>query len=151
MAGSIDGRIDVFDFSGGYIDSLENAHDMPDKSDANPIYSICALKEGFALTGKNTVTIYKVNTFNGIDLKSQNQSINDLTNSKTLFSSSQYKILKKLKLTNDDSVIVSSLVKNASEDELVCYTSNNQFFFVDLYKCEESVLVSNLYFNSLLK
>ncbi|ORX44505.1 WD40 repeat-like protein [Piromyces finnis] len=137
MAGSKEGRVDVFNFSGTFISSLDNAHDTIETDD-NPVNSICTLKEGFALTGKNIVTIYKLNSLGSFDIKSD--SIKELNTNKVMFSSNNYKILKKLKLTNDNTINVSGLVKNQSEDELVCYASNNQLFFIDLYKCEESAL-----------
>jgi len=57
-----------------------------------------------------------------------------------MFSSNQYKIFKQLKLTKDDTVNITNLIKNSTEDELVCYTSSNQLFYIDLYKCEESIM-----------
>jgi len=62
MAGTKDGRIDVFDYTGNYLDSLENAHEVMQGNEENPIFSICSLKDGFALTGRNVVTIYKFNS-----------------------------------------------------------------------------------------
>ncbi len=59
-----------------------------------------------------------------------------------MFSSNQYKIFKQLKLTKDDTVNIKNLIKNSTEDELVCYASNNQLFYIDLYKCEENIMVS---------
>jgi len=146
MAGTKDGRIDVFDYTGNYLDSLENAHEVMQGSEENPIFSICSLKDGFALTGRNIVTIYKFNSLVSVDIN--NASLSELNN-KTMFSSNQYKIFKQLKLTKDDTVNITDLIKNSTEDELVCCTSSNQLFFIDLYKCEESLMVNfnekNLY------
>ncbi|KAG4096896.1 WD40 repeat-like protein [Neocallimastix lanati (nom. inval.)] len=136
LAGTREGRLDVFDFSGTYLDELEDAHDMK-KVSSNPIYSICSLKDGFVISGNNTITIYKYNNIGSMDLK--NSSLFDINN-KTVFSSNQYKVLKKINLTKDDNVVIKSIVKNSTEDELICYTSNNQLFYIDLYKYEENVM-----------
>ncbi|KAL6588697.1 WD40 repeat-like protein [Neocallimastix sp. 'constans'] len=136
LAGTREGRIDVFDYSGTYIDELENAHDIKEINNS-PIYSICGIKDGFALTGNNVVTIYKF-SIDPFELK--NPDVDEINYNKTTFSSDQYKILKKIKLTNDDSIIVNYLVKNSNEDELICSTSSNQLFFIDLYKCEDILL-----------
>jgi len=123
------------------LDELEDAHDMK-KVSSNPIYSICSLKDGFVISGNNTITIYKYNNIGSMDLK--NSSLFDINN-KTVFSSNQYKVLKKINLTKDDNVVIKSIVKNSTEDELICYTSNNQLFYIDLYKYEENVMVNILY------
>ena len=85
------------------------------------------------------MTIYKFNSLISVDIN--NSNLNE-ANNKVVFSTSQFKILKQLKLTKDDTIFVKDLIKNPSEDDLVCYTTNNQLFFIDLYKCEESIMVN---------